>query len=78
MPPNKLKSGQRVISGLSQPGLFSPLSHIERAIEREYELLTQYERKRVGELLREARDKIRYANEILGPIQDKRKRKDAR
>ena len=78
MPPNKLKSGQRVISELNQLGLFSPLLHIERAIEREDELLTPYERKRVGELLREARDKIRYANEVLGPIQDKRKRKDAR
>ena len=78
MPPNRLAEKRKLISGLNQPGLFSPLAHIEKAIEREYSLLTAYERRRLGELLHEARDKIRYADEILAPIQNRRKMKHVR
>ena len=77
MPPNKLADRRSKNTELAQLSFIAPLYHIEKAIEREYGLLSPYERKRVGELLRNARDHIRYANEILGPLHAKRNKPHA-
>ncbi len=67
-------------TGLSpaQLDIFSPLRHIELAIEREARLLSKYERSLVRELLHSARRQIQDASEILAHVQSNRLKRNAK
>ena len=58
---------------LNQLSLFGPLRHVEQALQREYSLLTKYERDQIGPAIQQAVEIVRNANDKLTRIQDKRR-----